>query len=86
MADRWPNLDRDLQYWRLAVIEALLSIETDTVVFSHYIAINAAVGHATDDNRVVCFRPNNASITVLETDGNRTSLISRGDEAHTRVN
>lgn len=86
MVDRWLNLDRDLQQWRREVIEALLSIETDTVVFSHYIAINAAAGHATEDDRVVSFRPDNASITVLETDGDRLHLVERGVEANTRVN
>ena len=86
MADRWPNLGPDLQRWRGEVIEALLSADTDTVVFTHFIAINVAVGHATGDDRVVCFRPDNASITVMETNGNSLNLIKRGDEADTRVN
>ncbi len=81
MVDQWPNLDRDLQQWRQQVIEALLSIKTDTVVFTHYIAINSAVGHAIEDNRVISFRPDNASITALETKGNKLSLVERGVEA-----
>ena len=86
MVDQWPNLDPDLQQWRREVIEALLAMETDTVVFTHYIAINAAVGHATGDNRVVSFSPNNASITVLENAGNELNLVTRGEEAVTNVN
>jgi broad specificity phosphatase PhoE len=57
MVDQWSNLDPDLQQWRREVIEALLTIETDTVVFTHYIAINAAVGHAIEGDRVVLFQP-----------------------------
>jgi len=86
MVDQWTNLDRDLRQWRQEVIEALVSIATDTVVFTHYIAINVAVGHATEDDRVVCFRPDNASITVLESNGDNLLLIERGDEADTKVN
>ena len=86
MTDQWPNLDRNLRQWREDVIEALISIEADAVVFTHYIAINVAVGHATEDNRVVSIRPDNASITVLETIGNSIILVKRGDEADTRVN
>jgi broad specificity phosphatase PhoE len=86
MIDQWPNLDRDLRQWRKKVIEALASIDTDSVVFTHYIAINVAVGYATEDDRVVCFRPDNASITVLETNGYRLSLVKLGEEADTRVN
>ncbi len=85
MVDQWPNLDWDLLQWRQKVIEALVSIDTDTVVFTHYIAINVAVGHATEDDRVVGFRPDNASITVLKSDGNNLLLIERGAEAVTEV-
>ena len=85
MVDQWPNLDRDLRQWRQEVIEALVSIDTDTVVFTHYIAINVAVGHATENDRVVCFRPDNASITVLESNGDKLLLIERGTEAVTEV-
>jgi len=86
MVGQWPNLDPDLQQWRREVIEALLAMVTDTVVFTHYIAINAAVGHAIGDDRVVSFSPDNASITVLETDGDGLYLVKRGLEADTRVN
>ena len=86
MTDQWPNLNRNLQKWRREVIEALVSIDTDTVVFTHYIAINVAVGHATEDHRVVCFRPDNASITMLDTNGSSLNLVKPGEEADTRVN
>ena len=85
MADRWPNLDRNLQHWRQEVIEALVSIDRDTVVFTHYIAINAAVGHAAGEDRVVSFRPDNCSITVMEIRGNSLLLMDRGVEADTEV-
>ena len=85
MIDQWLNLDQSLQKWRREVIEALVSIDTNTVVFTHYIAINVAVGHAIEDDRVVCFRPDNASITVMETNEGNLLLIERGVEAVTEV-
>jgi broad specificity phosphatase PhoE len=86
MANRWANLDRNLQAWRQDVIKTLCSITRDSVIFSHFIAINAAVGFAAADDRVVSFRPDNASITVLKTNDNRIDLVRRGAEADTRVN
>jgi len=86
LADQWPNLDRDLQQWRREVIEALLEITADSVVFTHYIAINAAVSHAIGDDRVVSFSPDNASITIMETDGASLCLVEHGVQADTRVN
>jgi len=75
MADQWSNLDRNLQVWCEDVIETLCSITTDHAIFSHFIAINAAVGFAIEDDRVVSFRPDNGSITVLETNGNSLNLV-----------
>ncbi len=54
-------------------------------IFSHFVAINAAVSAATGDDRVLSFRPGNASITVFETDGTRLTLIERGLEAETQI-
>lgn len=85
MADQWPNLDRSLQAWRQEVIESLCSIAADSVIFSHFIAINVAVGFAAEDSRVVCFRPDNASITILEAKGKKLNLLERGEEADSRV-
>jgi broad specificity phosphatase PhoE len=85
MADKWSNLDPALKVWRRDVTEALCSCEADSVVFSHFIAINAAVGHATGDDRVVSFRPDNCSITILETVANTLALLERGLEADTEV-
>jgi broad specificity phosphatase PhoE len=86
MADQWSNLDRNLRAWRRDVIATLFSITADSVIFSHFIAINVAVGFAVEDDRVVSFRPDNTAITVLETKSNTINLLKRGDEADSRVN
>ncbi len=62
------------------------STTRDTVVFSHFIAINALIGLALDDDRVLIRSLDNASITTLQvgTDGG-LALIEGGDEADTLV-
>jgi broad specificity phosphatase PhoE len=82
---RWGELDDERKRWRDGVLGALLALPTDTVVVTHYIAINAAVGLATGDDRVVSFRPDNCSCTVLETDGTTLSLVELGRQAETAV-
>jgi broad specificity phosphatase PhoE len=54
-------------------------------VFSHYVAINAVISHLDGDERVLVFRPDHASISTLETDGERLTLVERGREASTQV-
>ncbi len=71
--------------WRHGVINRLLKITEDTLLTTHFISINVAVGWATGDNKVVNFKPGNASCTVLEVKNNRLKLISLGQEAQTIV-
>jgi broad specificity phosphatase PhoE len=80
MGKRWSNMGEDLLLWRQGVVEALLALKVDTVVFTHFIAINVVVGAATGDDRIVCFWPDNGSITIVEADGSRLTLMELGDE------
>ena len=83
ITQKWPDLGRDLRVWRQGVIEALLSLDRETVVFTHFIAINAAVGKATGDERVLSFMPHNGSITVISTDNGRFQLVRLGHQGGT---
>ena len=87
MAGGWSAVP-ELADWRSRLVDCLRQLSEDTVIFSHFIAINVAVGEATEDERVVCFRPNNGSITIIENSdgGPALSLIELGDQANTRVN
>jgi broad specificity phosphatase PhoE len=82
----WAGIEGDLDYetWRREIVESLRA-RRDTAVFSHFVAINAVVSKLADDERVVAFRPDHTSITVLETDGDSLTLVSRGGEAQTGV-
>ncbi len=85
MASNWVDVEDSLQPWRQGVIERLQSCQSDTVVVSHFIAINVAVGNATNDDRVISFRPDNCSRTVLEVIDGTLHLVERGQEAVTEV-
>jgi broad specificity phosphatase PhoE len=85
MEKRWADLDESFQIWRGAVIDALLACAEDQVLFTHFVAINVAVGAALGDDRVTCFWPDNASITILESKDGRLSLIETGSARATMV-
>jgi broad specificity phosphatase PhoE len=82
----WNEIRGDLDYdeWRRDIVGSLRA-RGDTAVFSHYVAINAVVSHLLGDDRVLHFRPDHASITVLETDGTALALVEKGREARTGV-
>lgn len=85
MRGRWAEQAGELRNWRDDVVRALLELPADTVAFSHFIAINAAASAAMDDDRVIVFRPDYCSETVLEHDGRRLRVVELGAEAETRI-
>lgn len=85
MSGEWSAADASLRSWRDDVVAYLTGLPDDTAVFSHFVAINVALGAAIGDDRVVCFKPAHASITVLETKGRSVSLVELGETSDTVV-
>lgn len=85
-AGTWAEIEGDLDYdaWRRAITDSLTA-RGGAAVFSHYVATNAVVSQLLGDPRVLAFRPDHASITVLETDGTTLTLLEKGREATTGV-
>ena len=85
MAGTWDGQPPELVAWRQRVLDTLLGLDQDTVVVTHFIAINAAVGAATDDRRVVCFAPDNCSRTEMAAEAGSLRVVRLGDVAPTVV-
>jgi broad specificity phosphatase PhoE len=85
LAGRWSTEAPELEWWRRAVVDRLLAIESDTVVFTHFVAINVAIGAATGDDTVVIARPDNCSVTTMTNDGGELHLVDAPAQATTEV-
>jgi broad specificity phosphatase PhoE len=79
----WAALGPRYQSYRDDVAACLLLLGDDAVVFSHFIAINAAIGAATGDDRVVIHSLDNTSCTIFEHDGTMLRLVEAGAQAET---
>jgi broad specificity phosphatase PhoE len=86
MAGSWRAASHNLAQWREEAIAALAAQTSDAVIFSHFIAINVAAGAAEGDDRVILFRPDNCSVTIVDVDAGALRLVERGHEAETKVN
>ena len=79
----WSQQPPALQAWRERVLAALLELGQDkTIVVSHFVAISAAIGASTEDDRVSPCALANASITTLEVSGGKLVLRKPGEVAH----
>lgn len=88
----WQDLNRsappgspDYLAWRRALLSALARLPRDSVIFSHFIAINVLVGAAQSRDEVVCFWPDHASITCVEMESESVQLVQLGQESDTTV-
>jgi broad specificity phosphatase PhoE len=84
MQGSWSSADSGLHAWRGTLLDFLIGCEADIVVFSHYVAINAAVGAALGRDDFAPFQPANGSITVMDNDRGRLHLIEQGVSGHHR--
>lgn len=85
-AGRWDEAKGDLDYdaWRRGVAGALAG-HAGYAVFSHFVAINAAVTTVLERDEVLAFRPDHCSITVFEAGEAGLQLAELGPEAQTQV-
>ena len=86
MQQQWREQEADLVAWRTAALQRLLVLRQPAVVFTHFLVINAVVGHVLDRAATLCFWPANASITRFRHNGTGLELITLGEEMTTRVN
>jgi len=86
MAGTWTELGLRYTAYRDAVVAAVAALATETVVCSHFVAINAVIGAALGDDRLLIVSIDNCSVTVVEVDdGGQVRLVEGGREADTLI-
>jgi broad specificity phosphatase PhoE len=83
----WADLDGRYAHYRDGVVDFVRSLTAPTVVFSHFVAINAVIGACLHDDRVVIRRLDNGSVTTVRVgvDPPHLELVDAGAEADTLV-
>ena len=72
--------------YRRGVSDAVRALRADTVIFSHFVAINAVIGEVTSDDRVVIASLDNCSVTTFEVEPDGSlRLLEVGGEADTLI-
>lgn len=85
MSGEWKDAEPLITNWRQRLIAKAESLPDHTVVFSHFVAINALVGFLEGTDQVTVFRPDHCSLTLIDPTPEGLRLRQRGGEAGTRV-
>ena len=68
MAGSWADLGPRYTAFRDDVVGFVAGLRRDTVIFSHFIAINAVIGACRNDDRLMIASLDNASVTIVDVD------------------
>lgn len=86
MTGAWSDPEgQRLAAWREELFEAIRELSADTVIVSHFVAINTLVGGIRGDERVTVFHPDNCSITRLVSANGTLSVAELGKEMETEI-
>jgi broad specificity phosphatase PhoE len=85
MLGKWSDLDDRYAAYRDAVVNRIRLCDQDTIIFSHFVAINTIIGAALGDDCVVIRRLGNCSVTTMEVIDGELSLVEGGQQAETLV-
>ena len=86
MAMNISDLPKEVSDWRSNIITKSLSFSNNTIIFSHFMVINAIVSGLMKRSEIMCFYPDYTSITQITLQNNRAISISLGDEKKTLIN
>jgi len=86
MKQDWSEQNQAILTWRDTLWNALFELDSATVIFTHFMVINAVVGRLTEAAATVCCVPDNGAITRLELEGWALKLAEVGRQHQTLVN
>ena len=82
----WSALPESIQQWRREIVAAIEALQSPSVIFTHFVVINAVAAHMSGDDAVVQCLPANGSIHHLEVAGADWRWASRGEMLKSVVN
>ena len=86
MRQDWSEQSDDLWEWRRDILSGLKEAIGPTVVFCHFLVINAVIAEIENRSEVLQVYPANASFHELKLEGGKLSLVQLGQQMETRIN
>lgn len=79
IAGTWDESPRMVRDWHTALLDFVTLAPDNSVLFTHYIAINAIIGALDKNPAVLVFSPGHASITTLRRYEDQLVVLQRED-------
>ena len=86
MRQDWSEQSEDLWAWRRDIVSGLTEATGPTVVFCHFLVINAVIADIENKPEVLQVYPANASFHEFSLEAGELSLVQLGQQMETRIN
>ena len=86
LRSQWSELPDTVQAWRQDIVAAIDGMNRATVVFTHFLVINAVAARISGDDTVMQCLPANGSVHHLRIDAGRWQWMKRGEMLQSVVN
>jgi len=91
----WPELLKDKEtmesgvnftQWKENIMNNIHSLKKDTIIFTHFVVINAVIGEILKSDKIINFQPSNCSITEISKINSKLKIVKLGKSLESRVN
>ena len=72
--------------WKESIMSNIYSLKKDTIIFTHFVVINAVVGEILKSDKIINFQPSNCSITELSKINDKLKIVKLGKSLESKVN
>jgi broad specificity phosphatase PhoE len=83
--DSWQQQGEELLIWRQRILNSLMALQCPTVIFTHFMVMNAVAGYLMQDPRLVHYQPDYCSVLSVENSDSGLKLLDLGQQATSRV-
>ena len=91
----WPELLKDKEtiesgvnftQWKENIMTNIYSLKKDTIIFTHFVVINAVIGEILKSDKIINFQPSNCSITEINKINDKLKIMKLGKSLESKVN
>ena len=86
MRQTWEQQGASLWGWREGIVSALQRVTEPTVIFTHFLVINAVVAHSRQASKTVQCWPDNGSVHDVELVSGAINVVRLGQQMTSVVN
>ena len=81
----WESASQMVLDWRQAILQSLGQLPDHSVVFTHFMVMNAVLGQAQGQSQIVCYQPDYCSVLTLRTGGQALQVAELGRQSESRI-